>query len=258
MSEILSCRFLKTFDIDPACGDFALIQAVCSVFAGIPYENSTKLINFTKNGNERASRRLPEEVLNDYVRYSAGGTCYSLVWCLSSLLRELGINARPVTADTSSGSDTHSAVIVTLSGSEYLIDPGYLILSPLKIAEGGETRIERPVFDLVIKNEPGELSLFTERNGQKRKRSAIKTGRITDSDYFDLWDKSFSGTMMNSLIITKYIGNRLYYLKNERLQITSKTGQQVEILGENYENKVAGIFAIDPSLITEAKNILKF
>ena len=46
--------------------------------------------------------------------------------------------------------------------------------------------------------------------------------KISDSDFMDIWIKSFEFAMMNNIIVNKYLGSDLVYIKDCRINFTGK------------------------------------
>ena len=46
--------------------------------------------------------------------------------------------------------------------------------------------------------------------------------KISDSDFMDIWIKSFEFAMMNNIIVNKYLGSDLVYIKDCRINCAGK------------------------------------
>ena len=154
MHSPLSAAFLHHFGLTrPEEPDAAFLERLSRSFARLPYENLTKIIKITEEGTPERALRDPNEVLGDHVRLGTGGTCFSLTALLMHLLRAYGYEVRPVLADRPYGADTHCTVLVTLEGTEHLLDPGYLVVRPIPLDGVGTIRVPTPFNDIILKAE---------------------------------------------------------------------------------------------------------
>ena len=81
--------FLNHFHLQKKAPDLSFLTELTRAFCKIPYENATKLLK-GRSGAEGAKRlRLPEEVLEDYLRFGAGGPCFSLTFFLFLVARPI-------------------------------------------------------------------------------------------------------------------------------------------------------------------------
>ena len=94
---------------------------------------------------------------------------------LLHLVRAYGYEAQPVLADRTYGPDTHCAVLVTIDGRKHLLDPGYLIVRPVPLEDGGIKEIKTSFNEIILKPEAGDrLALSTRRRGSEVYRLSFK------------------------------------------------------------------------------------
>ena len=96
-------NFMAHYDISPDGERRQLLDRVISAFAGLPYENITKIIRREESENCEQARRYPEEVIRDHINWGTGGTCFSLTSALLELLRGMEWQAEYILADRSYG-----------------------------------------------------------------------------------------------------------------------------------------------------------
>jgi arylamine N-acetyltransferase len=96
----------------------------------VPFENISKIYRLKHEGLHGAPEL--DAYLDGIERLHFGGTCYANNYHLYLLLKSLGYDARLCGADMSTP-DAHLVVLVTVEGSEYLVDAGYAapFLEPL-------------------------------------------------------------------------------------------------------------------------------
>src|SRR6185436_12536895 len=83
-------RFAQHFELSSPTESAPGLTAVVRAFAQIPYENLTKIIKQADAPSIESARRHPSEVVDDHIRWRAGGTCFSLTSALLYLIRSLG------------------------------------------------------------------------------------------------------------------------------------------------------------------------
>ncbi len=153
----------------------------------------------------------------------------------------------------------HSALIVNLKDGKYLIDPGYLLYKPLKIEDMKEKfSVDTPVnkIELFLDEEQKELNLYTINQEQRKWRYKLKLKGVDLKEFMELWERSFSYNMMNSLVITKYDRNSIIYLRNRFFRITSKEGKKNKKLKGDLAYWISNLFGIDEKIVKEALKII--
>ena len=125
--------FSDHFGIAPEGADLALLRRMIAAYSNLPYENLTKIIRkFTARSPEERLRG-PVEVVSGFIERRTGGTCFSLTYCLGSMLSSAGLRCHPVMADMKRP-NIHCALVVETAGRRYLVDPGYLVGEPVELA----------------------------------------------------------------------------------------------------------------------------
>jgi len=217
---------LEHFNIKQQSPDISLLEKLLDRFSSIPYENATKIIK--AGGDVYNNFRFPPELAGDYIKFGSGGTCFSLVYLFKSLMDECGFTSKLVLADRNYGSDTHTAVLVSMGDELFLADPGYLIFTPIKLSREKPVLHHTGLYDISIDPLSGGkffdvYSLFPD--GNRKFRYRIKNEFVHRDVYLEAWKKSFEFEMMNSLVITKVSQREHFYIRNNFFQHNSLKGK---------------------------------
>jgi arylamine N-acetyltransferase len=253
-------EFMGHYGIPPDGSPRQLLGKVATAFAGLPYENITKIIKSEESGNSEQARRYPEEVIRDHIRWGTGGTCFSLTSALLHLVRGLGWKAEYILADRRYGQDTHCALMIWIENKPHLLDPGFLIVHPIPLASGSEREIETGFNRLILDPEeiPGRISLRTVRQNKKIYRLTYRTSPVDAGDFCKAWDASFHWEMMKYPLLTRTAESKHIYMKGSRIQISSAdTIEKQNIRLDELTDKIAAEFCIHPALVVRAVSILR-
>jgi arylamine N-acetyltransferase len=252
--------FMAHYAIQAGGSPRQLLESVVNAFAGLPYENITKIIKRAQSGSSEKARRYPEEVIRDHIDWGTGGTCFSLTFTLLHLLRGLGWRVECILADRRYGQDTHCALLVWIEGIPHLLDPGFLIVHPIPLPSIGEQPIETDFNSLMLSMDmnPGRISLSTVRRGLKTYRLTYKISPVDAGEFFKAWDASFGWDMMRYPLLTKTAASGQIYLKGSRIQISNHDAVEKRELGiDELITGIASEFRIHPSVVARAVSILK-
>ncbi len=245
----------------PAHGDpRQQLTALARAFSLLPYENLTKIVKHAESGSTASARRAPDEVLRDFQRWRAGGTCFSLTATLLHLIRALGLQAEPILADRRYGADTHCALLVWLDHLPHLLDPGYLIVDPvpLDITDPGRRLVTRFNQLQLVPGSSDRLELHTIEQENRRYRLTFKTSPVDAAQFQAAWDSSFDWDMMHYPLLTKVTEDQQLYMRGGHLQRRSPTDvRREDVPPEELAERIAREFNIHEEVIRKALAVLR-
>ena len=253
--------FVRHFRIDRAAPPSALLEAIATAFARLPYENLTKIVKDDREGRAARSRRAPYEVVAEHAKLGTGGTCFSLTATLVHLLRALGWRAEPILADRRYGEDTHSALVVDIDGVPHLLDPGYLIVRPIPLVCGAsEDACVRTAFNEVVlrsRDDGDRVELHTRQSGNSTYRLTFKTEPAAPDRFLAAWDASFDWDMMRYPLLTRVAGDRQLYLQDRRFQVrTCDAVERGDIARDELVSRIEAEFGIARHVVGAALDVL--
>lgn len=252
--------FTGHFGISPASPPEQLLQVVVAAFSRLPYENITKIIKHSEQGNAERARRYPAEVIRDHIAWGTGGTCFSLASALRHLLRGLGWEAEYLLADRRYGQNTHCALLIWINGAPHLLDPGFLIVKPVPLSNGTEKQFETGFNRIVLTPEKrsDRIELSTAEGAGLSYRLTYKTSPVDEGEFLKAWDDSFEWDMMRYPLLTRAAPEGRIYLRGSRLRITGNGRlEKRELSGDGLTGGIAAAFGIDPSVVARALSILR-
>lgn len=253
-------HFLRVFQIDPNFdrGE-PLITKLCTAFSKIPYENLTKIIKSDMVISTGSAKRLPDEVISDYLHYGTGGTCFSLTATFIAILNALSIEAHPILGDRRYGSDTHCALVFSQDSDLLLLDPGYLIHTPTRLPTVTPVSISTGFNTIeLIPHEAGrKVDLVTIVKNDRRFRLTYKINPVDGPTFGRAWERSFAWEMMTYPVLTRYTNGVHYYLQGTMLRIRDgeKTTKHTLSPDEQYDF-VSKTLGINTNIITQAFSVV--
>ncbi len=265
--------FAGHFGIPSGGADLALLRRVIAAYSNLPYENLTKIIKkFTARSPEERLRG-PVEVVSGFIERQTGGTCFSLTYCLGSILSNAGFRCFPVMADMKRP-NIHCALVVETAGKRYLVDPGYLVGEPVELA-GVPVRVATTFGTVELRPRRGDsYDLFTleggwdelsgigrserspsvaARGGERKWRYTVRTAGVSHADFMKHWQDSFALPMMNNLLLTRLTPEGHLYVKNHHLRKRGREGKANENIRGDFEARIAADFGIPPGVTAEAR-----
>jgi arylamine N-acetyltransferase len=210
----------------------AVAEAVAEAFKLVPYENLTKILKASSVISAASAMRYPDEVIGDYLTWGTGGTCFSLTASMVAVYDALGFEVYPVLADRHYGVDTHCGlVLVTPEGKTVLLDPGYLLCTPVTVPtespvfmDTGYNRIElRPAGN-------GRLELYTIVKTNRKLRLTFKMGSVSDEMFGNAWERSFAFEMMTYPVLTRQYRGCHQYLQGTTLAVRNSRRTERTVL----------------------------
>ncbi len=253
-------QFLHAYQLLPQPPSSRYLQQIIAAFAHLPYENLSKIIKFNQHGaSEHARLRLPEEVLEDHLRYRTGGTCFSLSFFLHAILLQQGFSNYIVMGDMRAGENMHCALLVLLDGFKCLLDPGYLLQRPMPL-DPTQPRLCHNEFNGVelrydLLTQCYDLFTFDRAETKWRYRFADRPTPL--EEYLQHWQASFHRNSMHGLCLTRVHADELIFVRKDFMRITSLHGKRNVNLKKNYHAAVAEAFGLAPEYIAQAEAALR-
>lgn len=224
-----------------------------SILKNIPYENISKILRLEMKPEDRP--RDSKTILSDHRDLNFGGTCFSLVNLAVKSLRVEGFKAYPVRADIHRRTFPHYFAVAEQGDKKYLIDPGYLINTPLEIIEGGSSIQRKAVLDFVLQQmNDKQYQLKTITNGQQKTRYTFHIEPLDDKVFMKAWIKSFD--YINEVVASRFIDDQFIYINGNYVQIRSRGNV------EKYDSEAKALeylklyFEFDKSIVQTAKELL--
>jgi len=248
--------FLGHFGLPSGDPGLDLLRGIVTSYSDLPYENLTKIIKkFTANSPDERLRG-PVEVVSGYVERHTGGTCFSLTYCLGSILASAGYRCYPVMADMKRP-NIHCALVVEMNERRYLVDPGYLVGEPVELA-GSPVRMETTFGVVEIRPRQGErYDLFTLEGQDRKWRYTVRTTPVSHAAFMRFWQDSFALPMMNNLLLTRLTPQGHLYIKNHHLRMKGAHGKANENIRSGFESRIEADFGIPADVTAQAREYLE-
>jgi arylamine N-acetyltransferase len=250
-------RFFDRYDLSCKSPDLDFLSQLAKAYSNLPYENVTKILKSRSGSVSEEKFRRTEEVLTDHMNWNTGGTCFSLCNALEEILTSCGFSAFIAMADMHYGENIHCAVIVTIAGSRYLLDPGYLLHDPIPLPNV-QISHQTLMNTIVLKNERKEnYSLFTEENGIQRWRYRLRARPVTRFDFEKHWLHSFSLNSMEAVMLTRMNDSGRLYYRKDRLELVGparRTSQKITVADSGM---LSTMFGVPSDLILQARKAIR-
>jgi arylamine N-acetyltransferase len=244
------------FGLPSGSPELEMLRGIVACYSNLPYENLTKIIRKFTAVSPDERLRGPVEVVSGYVDRHTGGTCFSLTYCLGSILASAGYRCHPVMADMKRP-NIHCALVVEMRGRRYLVDPGYLVGEPVELA-GAPVRIETTFGVVELRpREEERYDLFTLDGGDRKWRYTVRTMPVSHAEFMRHWQDSFSLPMMNNMLLTRLTPQGHLYVKNHHLRMKSAHGKVNENIRGDFEARIAADFGIPPDVTAQAREHLE-
>lgn len=237
-----------------------IISKLCAAFANMPYENLTKIIKTDAVISASSAKRLPDEVIRDYLHYGAGGTCFSLTAAFIALFNACGIEAHPILADRHYGVETHCALVFPQDAGLLLLDPGYLIHEPIPLPTLAPQTVTHGfnTLELVPQDAGQKVELFTVVNNSRKSRLTYKVNPVDGATFGRAWERSFAWEMMTYPVLTKQRHGVQQYLQGNQLRIRDHTRTTKHQLTPDQEyDFISRTLGIHPTIIKKAFSIVR-
>jgi arylamine N-acetyltransferase len=248
--------FLGHFGLGEGGPELEMLRRIVAGYSNLPYENLTKIIKKFTACSPDERLRGPVEVVSGYVDHRTGGTCFSLTYCLGSILASAGYKCYPVMADMKRP-NIHCALVVETNESRYLIDPGYLVGEPVELT--GTPVSMATAFGIVeLRPRQGErYDLFTLDGGDRKWRYTVRTAPVSHHEFMRHWQGSFALPMMNNLLLTRLTPHGHLYIKNHHLRMKGPQGKANENIRTDFESRIETEFGISPEISAQAREHLE-
>lgn len=253
-------RFLQAARVTPSPEpDEWLLRELCAAFSRLPYENLTKIIKSGAGIRAGHAKRLPDEVLHDYARYGAGGTCFSLTAACVAVLTACGFEAYPLLADRHYGSDTHCALMLCAPDGLRLLDPGYLIYQPVRLPTDTPLRFSSGfhALELCPREAGRRVELATLAYSTRRVRLTYKIEPVDGPTFGRAWERSFAWEMMTYPVLTRSADGVQHYLQGGSLRTRTADGTvRTTLSSEETAAFISGTLGIHATLVKQALTLV--
>jgi hypothetical protein len=149
-------------------------------------------------------------------------------------------------------------VIVKLQEGRFLLDPGYLLHTPVALpVEGCETRHASSMNTIFLRSESANIfCLYTLESGQIKWRYRLRATRIPTAEFTQHWLRSFSLNTMENLMLSRLEDHGRIYFRKDRLAVVSETNRQKRIMKGSEFGELSQLFHLPADLILQAQAAL--
>jgi len=216
-------QFFNFFNLQIKQANLGTLQKILEKFAAIPYENISKIIKLGQTWENEQKIRLPDEVIDDHANFHLGGTCFSLTFFLETILFHQGFQCYPAMADMKAGKNIHCAIIVLYDNKKLLVDPGYLLNTPMEMNPEKPRIYRTPTTGVEVQfnYELECYQLFTFNKDKMTWRYNFVDQPCPADEFLSHWQASFTKPSMHGICLTKIQKDGYIFVHKNFMQETT-------------------------------------
>ena len=178
----------------------------------VPWESAFRIVKKGSHNDPSDCPRWPEEFWLDNLERGGGGTCFESNYAFYALLLALGFRGYLTINNMGDSIGCHTAIVLMLDGSKWLVDAGLPLHAPLPLNPSGVTGRRSPFFRYSVKPE-GAGCYEIERNPHPLPYAFTLVDRpVSDAIYraATAADYGENGLFLDRVIVNRVIGERLW------------------------------------------------
>ncbi len=251
--------FLNFYKLQTGQPNLETLQKILKKFTNFPYENISKIIKLSQTWETEEKFRLPDEVMDDHANFLLGGTCFSLTFFLETILLHQEYQCYPIMADMKAGRNIHCAIIVLYDQKKYLVDPGYLLNTPMEINPQQPRVYRTPTtgVELQFNDLLHFYQLFTFNKEKMTWRYNFVDRPCPPDEFLAHWQASFTKPSMHGICLTKIQKDGYIFIHKNFMRETTFIAKKNFNIRQNYHQTIHDIFGIDKQLIEQAQAALE-
>ena len=249
--------FLDYYHIQPQKPSKDYLVEILTHYAGLPYENLSKIVKLAQDYTAPQRIRLPEEVMDQHARFRLGGTCFSLTYFLQAILADQNFLCYPVIAHMQRMRDSHCALIVLFNEQHYLVDPGYLLNQPMEVHPDRQRIYRTPHTGVELVFHPADehYHVYTFNREQLKFRYAFQDKPLEMPEFLEHWHRSFYWSGMRDICLTQVNDEGMVFVNGTFVQVQNLQGKQKGQVSDIHR-LVQETFEIPPEWIDNARAAL--
>lgn len=239
--------------------DLAGLDSLLSAYTQtVPWESVFRIVKKGISHDPAHCPRWPEEFWLDNLQRGGGGTCFESNYAFYALLLGLGFQGYLTINNMGDSIGCHTAIIVLLDGTNWLVDAGLPLHTPIPIDPGRETGRTSPFFRYAAKPEGNDRYEIERFPHPLPYAFTLVDQPVSDEEYraATAADYGEDGHFLDRVIVNRVVEGRLWRFnageKPWRLDaFTWGERQEYKITG-NPAAAVARRFTMDEDMIREA------
>lgn len=141
LNATLTQRVLAALHVQPGPPDTALLDSLVAAYVRrVPWESVFRIARRARTERTADCARWPEEFWTDVLERGGGGTCFESNYAFHALLLTLGFEVDLTINDMHGHVGCHTALIARVGGERWLVDVGYPLHVPLRLADAPTER----------------------------------------------------------------------------------------------------------------------
>lgn len=251
--DALARHRLHLLDLDPgAVGSLPVDEGVDAVYRRflerVPYENFSALARRLERPADPASwPRGTDRLLDECRRLGLGGTCFSMAYALSDLLRGIGANAHAALAHHLRKDEPHAVVLVYGEGGPRLFDPSYFMGAGLPVWPGSS--LDDGLFRWTLAPRRGPLleMVQTTRVATRATLYSLVPTPAPPDGFRRLWVEAIRSLNVRPGRLARRVGDevRWYGEPEARIDVIAPSGRREIPVGPHPAQTLAEWFGVD-------------
>ncbi len=251
--------FFKHFSLSPMGPVTEFLREVMDRYTTIPYENLSKIIRRKAAVSEEERLRLPEELFTDYVERGLGGTCFSLSYYLMTILHNAGLSSCICMAHMGNRENVHCVVIVETPEGKYLLDPGYVVTTPVRILHDSPVFLRTTFTCIRLQYDRSRdlFQLFSGESGREKLRYRFRDMPVNPEEFIVHWQRSFEMETLNNICISLRRGDTLVYLHGNYYRENRIDGFRKKRIKDDLYGTIQRVAGVRGGIVEEAMGALR-
>jgi arylamine N-acetyltransferase len=233
-------------------------QLIRAYVRNVPWESASRIAKRARTAELERRPRWPAEFWNDTINHGCGGTCFESNYAFLSLLVSLGYWGYLTVNNMGETVGCHSAIIIEVEGSRYLVDVGIPIHTMLLLRTDAPTRRPSQFHTYIVRTD-GTGQYQVERTNHPRRNIYTLIDRpINESDYRAITTQDYGplGLFLDRVVITKVIDEQVWRFNSgeKPYQLEAFAGKEKRVvpLSANMASELADHFGMSPHIVSAA------
>lgn len=265
LSAASTTRVLQHFGLtETPRPDLATLRTLVARYTRtVPWESASRIVRRAQHESAEQCAIIGADFWDSHFEQGTGGTCYESNYAFFSLLLRLGYQGYLTINNMGEAIGCHSAIIVVLERTKYLVDVGYPVHAVLPLNVQHKTKTENPIMNYTV--EPlGERRYDIRRlTNMPHSGFTLVDEPVAESDYRAILIHDYrhdGGQFLNEIVIHKVVDRRLWRFNSDErplcLQQFVAGKRRDHPLGEDAAGQVAARFGLSQHIVAQAMTLL--